>query len=298
MEKAIERPEWIRGKVFWSSGHGSVTSLLNELGVNSVCEEAACPNKGECWSKKHVTFMILGETCTRDCRFCNVTGGIPETVDPLEPRNIALAVKKLDIKYVVITSVTRDDLKDRGAGHFAETVREIKALALDVRVELLIPDLDARAELLKIISSSGAEVIGHNIEMPRALYPDVRPGSNYERSLNSLDILNKLKNNGADILVKSGMMIGLGEKEEDILRTLKDLKTLGVDIVYIGQYLCPSALHSPVKKYYSPSEFEFFKEQAFSMGFGTVLSGPMVRTSYKAHRSYNNAKGLVPNVCH
>ncbi|RKY41755.1 MAG: lipoyl synthase [Candidatus Makaraimicrobium thalassicum] len=282
----LSRPDWIRGRVSWDEGFSEVRDLLRRLNLNSVCVEAACPNRGECWEARHVTFMVLGDVCTRDCRFCNVTGGFPAHPDPSEPRNVALAVKELAIRYVVITSVTRDDLKDGGADHFLRTVREIKAGTPEVLVELLIPDLGADPGSLRKTAFSSAEVIGHNIEMPRALYPAIRPKASYERSLDVLNVLNSMKEEGAEILVKSSLMLGLGESEEDIFRTLKDIRDAGVDIVYMGQYLSPSRDHWPVRKYYRPAEFEFLKKKAGEMGFGAVCAGPMVRSSYHAHDSY------------
>ena len=282
----LARPDWIRAKVSWDRNFGEVRDLLKELDLNSVCVEAACPNRGECWEARHVTFMILGNVCGRGCRFCNISGGSPDTPDPAEPRNVAAAVKKLGAKYIVITSVTRDDLKDKGAGHFTRTITEIKTKIPDIPVELLIPDLGGDPGLVRKIAFSSAEVIGHNIEMPEALYADIRPKADYRRSLDVLNILNTLKKEGADILVKSSIIVGLGETGEDVSRTLRDLKAAGTDIVYIGQYLAPSAKAWPVRKYYSPEEFKFFEEEAGRMGFGAVCAGPMVRSSYRAYEAY------------
>ena len=275
------KPEWIRAKVSPDANFSKVASLLKELDINTVCMEADCPNKGECWEKGHVTFMILGDRCTRDCRFCNVTKEMPSSPDPLEAERIAEAVKRLDAKYVVITSVTRDDLPDKGAGHFIKVVNEIKKVAPEVPVELLIPDLGADRGLLKEIISSDAHVIGHNIEMPRALYAKIRPKADYETSLKTLKLLSELKK-GTKVLAKSAIMLGLGETKEDIIRTLNDLKDAEVDIVYMGQYLSPSGKHWPVKKYYTPEEFDYFAQKARDMGFKSVCAGPMVRSSYRA----------------
>ncbi|MFQ5952292.1 MAG: lipoyl synthase [Candidatus Omnitrophota bacterium] len=277
------KPNWIRGKVSWEEDFEKVRKLLDELKLNSVCVSAACPNRGECWQARHVTFMILGKICTRGCSFCNITGGSPEEPDPNEPENIAEAVKKLGVKYVVITSVTRDDLFDKGAGQFIKTIWAIKKNVPEALVEVLIPDFGANEMLLSEMIFSGADVIGHNIEMPEALYADVRPKAYYARSLEVLSIL-KRRSSGTPI--KSSIIIGLGEKEDDIFRTLEDLKDTGVDIVYIGQYLSPSRDHWPVKKYYGPSEFHSLRKKAREMGFKVVLSGPMVRSSYRAYESY------------
>lgn len=281
------KPEWIRGKISLDENSSKVRTILRELGINTVCEEAACPNKGECWEKKHVTFMILGNRCTRDCVFCNVTKEAPSAPDPLEPAKIAEAVKKLGVKYAVITSVTRDDLSDKGAGQFVRTVKEISSSCPDVPVELLIPDLGADVKLLEKISSSGARVIGHNMEMPRRLYREIRPKADYDRSLEVLKILKNNTSHGSratshEVKVKSSIMLGLGEAEEDILDTLLDLKKAEVDIVYMGQYLSPSGRHWPVKKYYTPEEFDHFARKAGDLGFGSVCAGPMVRSSYRA----------------
>lgn len=266
-----------------AGGSDAVGEVLRRLSLNSVCVDAACPNKLECWGKRHVTFMILGRNCTRACSFCNVKGNIPDVVDTSESRSIAQAVSELTMGYIVITSVTRDDLADKGAGQFVATVGEIKADASETLVELLIPDMDADPGLLKRIAFSGAEVIGHNIEMPESLYPLVRPEASYARSIQTLTLLREYS---PDIPVKSSIIIGLGETKEEIIRTIRDLKDAGVDILYIGQYLSPSRDHWPVKKYYTPEEFQMFEQEAGNIGFKVVRSAPLVRSSYKAHESY------------
>lgn len=265
--------------------------LSRELGLNSVCVEASCPNKGECWKEKHITFMILGNICTRSCSFCNITSLNPGKPEADEPERVAKAIEKLGIKYTVITSVTRDDLADKGASHFVKTVSAVKERTPDVKVELLIPDIDADPELLGRIAFSGAEVIGHNIEMPEKLYTEIRPDSYYGSSLGALKVLSRMRDAGAGMLVKTSIMLGLGEEKRDIYKTLEDLKRAKVDIVYLGQYLNPSDQHWPVKKYYEPAEFVRIAEYAENMGFKTVLSGPMVRSSYRAMQSYEAALG-------
>jgi len=290
-EKILTRPSWIRGKVSFDENAKEVGEILQRSNLNSVCIEAACPNKGECWQAKHVTFMILGSVCTRSCLFCNVDGGSPEAPDVMEPEEISKAVKKLAIKYCVITSVTRDDLEDQGAGHFIDVVDQIKTESSDTIVELLIPDFAADPEFLRKIAFSKAEVIGHNIEMPEPFYPEIRPEADYSRSLEVLRLLDKFKKkDGADILTKSSLMLGLGEEEEDIFQALEDLRAAGVDIVYLGQYLSPSRKHWPVKKYYRPLEFKSLESRAKSMGFRGVSAGPMVRSSYRAYESYIGCK--------
>ena len=280
------RPDWIRGKVSWSEGLKEVKGILAELKLTTVCIEADCPNKGECWEKKHATFMILGDVCTRGCNFCNLTSGDPSEPDLSEPERVAKAVKELGIKYAVITSVTRDDLDDKGAGQFEKTVKAIKSICPDVLVEFLIPDFDGSKALIEKVAFSGADVVGHNIEVPENMYPAVRPRSDYTRSLGVLRVLSDLKKKGADILVKSSLIIGLGEEEEGIMTTLKDLKASGVDIVYIGQYLSPSKRHSPVRRFYKPAEFDKLEQKTRQIGFKSVISAPMVRSSYRAHEAY------------
>ncbi|MEA3490121.1 MAG: lipoyl synthase [Candidatus Omnitrophota bacterium] len=288
--KISDRPPWIRGRVSWDKGFGEVRDILRGLNLHSVCLEAACPNKGECWQGRHVTFLIMGDVCTRGCLFCNIKGGVPDPCDLAEPCNVAEAVRKLEAGHVVVTSVTRDDLEDRGAGHFVAVAREVKKRTDDVTVEFLIPDLGADEDLLRKVAFSGVEVIGHNIEMPEALYPEIRPGADYRRSLNTLEKLASLRNEGARIFVKSSVILGLGESEGDLLRTLEDLRKAGVDIVYLGQYLSPSRRHWPVKKYYSPDNFRRLGKKAEHMGFGAVCAGPMVRSSYRAGESYRKCK--------
>lgn len=273
-------PPWIRGRVSWQKDFSEVRDIIERCGLRTVCVEGACPNRSECWERRHVTFMILGSVCTRRCLFCNVSGGRPEEVSLSEPKKIARAIKKLKIDQTVITSVTRDDLADQGAGHFVKTVKEIKKVLPRILVELLIPDFGASLKLLKKIAFSGAGIISHNIEMPRCLYPAVRPGADYDRSLNVLKILDKLKTQGADIKIKSSLMLGMGEREEDIFNTINDLKLSGVDILYMGQYLSPSPNHWPVKRYYAPEDFNRLETKARKIGFTCVRSAPMIRSSY------------------
>ena len=282
----MKRPDWIRASVSFGYRSEKFRKVLGSSGLNTVCVEADCPNKGECWENGSATFIILGDVCTRDCVFCNVKKGIPLDAEAEEPLNIARTINELEIKYAVITSVTRDDIADAGAKHFVRTVAAIKDNCPLIPVELLIPDFSARAELLKEVSLSGAEVIGHNIEMPETLYASLRPSASYHNSLNVLKHLVSLKTTGNVFFVKSSIMLGLGEKEPDILRTIRDIKQTGTDIIYLGQYLSPSKEHWPVKKYYSPEEFSKFKNICEDMGFKAVLSGPMVRSSYRAHEIY------------
>jgi len=230
-----------------------------------------------------VTFMLLGNLCTRKCRFCDVPAGIPGNPDPLEPFKIAQAVSTLNLRYVVITSVTRDDLDDRGAGQFIKVTEKIKEINPETLVEFLIPDLDADYNLLNDISFCGASVIGHNIEMPERLYRYMRPGSDYKRSLKTLSVLRKISRLS---IVKSSIMVGVGETTGEIEETVRDLKTAGVDVLYVGQYLSPSKKHWSVKKFYTPGEFYDIKNMALDIGIKVIRSGPMVRSSYKAYESY------------
>ncbi|MDD5633883.1 MAG: lipoyl synthase [Candidatus Omnitrophica bacterium] len=284
--KTINRPGWIRSTISLGGDFIKVKNLLEKSCVKSVCVEAQCPNKHTCWAAGHVTFMILGGTCTRGCRFCNVSYGQPDAPDPDEPERIANVTKQLGLKYVVITSVTRDDLTDKGTNAFVNTVLAIKKRNPDTLVELLVPDLDANEALLDAIVHSGAEVIGHNIEIPEKLYSRVRPRSSYKESLNVLARLDKLCLRKNGIFTKSSMILGLGEEIKDVEDTLKDLKNCGVDIVYLGQYLSPSPEHWPVKKYYTPEEFDCLGRTAEKMRFKEVLKGPLVRSSFWAQKSY------------
>lgn len=288
-----KRPEWIRGKVSWSDRFKKVKDLITLKKLRTVCLEARCPNKGSCWDDKHVTFMILGEECTRACRFCDVTKGEGSSLDPTEAVRIADTVKELGKRYVVVTSVTRDDIEDGGAMEYVKTVKEIEMAAPDTVVELLIPDFLGKKEVLQKIISSGAEVIGHNIEMPRSLYPKIRPSSDYDVSLGVIKMLKELRPGGSGVLIKSSMILGLGEEEKDIDETMKDLLDAGVDIFYMGQYLNPTEQHWPVRRFYSPEEFECLKDKALGMGFKAVMAGPMVRSSYNAYTAYSEAKATL-----
>ena len=279
----LSRPKWIRNKVLWSGNVNEMNEILRERKLKTVCVEAACPNRYECWSKRHVTFIILGNVCTRGCLFCNIMDGEAKSPDVSEPQKIAEAVKEIGAGYVVITSVTRDDLKDGGADHFVKTVSAIKTISVDTTIELLIPDLNADRDDLEKIVFSGASIIGHNIETPECLYKDIRPHSDYKKSLNVLRILKEIKQKkGADVFVKSSMMLGLGEENNDIIEALEDLKSAGADIVYLGQYLAPTDKQWTVKKYYTPEEFEGFKQKADEIGFKKVVAAPMVRSSYRS----------------
>jgi lipoyl synthase len=280
-----KKPEWLRIKIRQGHNLEYVKDMLKKLNLNTVCVEANCPNKIECFSKKTATFMILGSECSRKCRFCNVSHGELQKVDPMEPENIAKATVDLGLKHVVITSVTRDDIPDGGAGHFADVIRAIKAKDDKIIVEVLIPDLQGNIESLKKVVDAKPEIINHNIETVPRLYEDVRPIAVYERSLQLLKNVKMLDKN---IATKSGLMVGLGETEEEVIETMKDLRKFECDFLTIGQYLQPSQAHYPVQEYVKPEVFEMYKEEATKLGFSFVASSPLVRSSYNASEMYES----------
>ncbi len=273
------KPDWLRIDLNKGRSLNYVKEILSRFSLNTVCEEANCPNRMECFSKKTATFMILGSQCTRNCRFCNVTHGTPQPVDPEEPDKVAKAAAELELKHVVVTSVTRDDLPDGGARHFSRVIKAIKSLSSDTVVEVLIPDFRGSFAALETVVKAKPEVLNHNIETVPRLYPEVRPAAIYERSL---ELLSRVKSIDGSMLTKSGIMVGLGEKEEEVLRVFKDLRSAGCDFLTIGQYLAPSAGHYPVAEYISPEIFKMYKEKALSLGFSFVASAPLVRSSYNA----------------
>jgi lipoyl synthase len=272
-------PDWIKVKAPGSPNYLRLKRILREKNLHTVCEEARCPNIGECWGNKTATFLILGDTCTRGCRFCAIDKGKPAILDPEEPRNVALVVKDLGLDHIVVTSVNRDDLPDGGSGHFAKTVFWIKAVNPQIRVELLIPDFDGNLQALKTVVESGIEILNHNIETVPRLYGKVRPGHTYECSLN---ILSEAKKFRADVLTKSGLMLGVGETYNEVIATLQELRENKVDIVTLGQYLQPSNRQLKVDRYVTPDEFKEFKMAGEKFGFRHVESGPLVRSSYHA----------------
>lgn len=275
------KPEWIRINLSKSkSGNlNYVKDLLSDLSLNTVCEEANCPNRVECFSKKTATFMILGSECSRNCTFCNVSHNKLQPVDPKEPENVANAVVKLGLKHAVITSVTRDDLSDGGAKYFHDVVRLIKDLDENIIIEVLISDLKGDFEALKTVVDSNPEVLNHNVETVPRLYSKVRPMAIYERSL---EVLKNSKEINTNILTKSGIMVGLGEKEEEVIQVMKDLRKVNCDFLTIGQYLAPSSKHHPIIEYVHPNTFKKYKKEALRLGFKFVASDPLVRSSYNA----------------
>lgn len=274
-------PQWIGVKPYDKESYLKTKSLLDECGLNTVCIEADCPNRYECFSNGTATFIILGDTCTRNCLYCNIKKGIPKPVDKKEPERIASAVRKLNLKYVVVTCVTRDDLKDGGAGHFANTVKEIRKSNPNCRIELLVSDFKGNWNALKKVLDAKPYAINHNIEVARELFPKLRPKGSYEISL---ELLRKVKETNPGIITKSGFMVGVGETKSQIIQTLKDLKKAGCDVVTIGQYLQPENSVFPVKKYYTKNEFKSIEKKAKEIGFKKVLAGPLVRSSYMAEK--------------
>ena len=281
MMAAERKPEWLKVRPPGGANFAHLKSLLRGLDLHTVCEEAHCPNVGECWGGGTATIMLLGDTCTRGCRFCAVTSGNPRgVVDPLEPEKVARAIADLDLSYVVLTSVDRDDLPDGGAAHFARTVRAIKAANPEILVETLVPDFRGDPEAIRTVLGGGQEVFDHNVETVRRLQTVARDRrANYEQSL---FVLRHAKSVRPDVYTKSSIMLGLGETEDEVLETLRDLRAVGVDIVTLGQYLRPSAWHLAVSQYVAPETFDAYRRQAEAMGFLYVAAGPLVRSSYRA----------------
>ena len=274
------KPGWLRVRAPGSAGYRRLKRLVHEQGLHTVCEEANCPNIGECWHHGTATFMILGSVCTRACAYCNVEHGRPGPVDPGEPARVAEAVRTLDLDHAVITSVDRDDLADGGAGIFADTVTAIRSLSPDCRVETLVPDFGGSAAALDAVLAAGPDVLNHNLETVRGQYRRARPGGGYDRALR---LLEHARRHRPAVATKSGIMVGLGETWDELLAALADLRQAGCDIVTIGQYLRPSPAHLPVARYYHPDEFAALDRAAAALGFGHVESGPLVRSSYHAH---------------
>lgn len=272
-------PDWLKVRIGSGENYSKVKTLLRNAKLHTICEEARCPNIAECFGCGTAVFLILGNVCTRDCKYCNVAHGMPGSLNKNEPRDIAESVKTLGLKYVVVTSVTRDDLPDSGASVFVQTIQEIRQLNPVVHIEVLIPDFKADRNALQGIVSTTPDVINHNIEVVEPLFPEIRPQGDYRRSLS---VLQTIKTMDKQMKTKSGFMIGLGETTEQILSTLQDLKTAQVDFLTIGQYLQPTKKHAEIKKYYTPDEFQELKNIAQNLGFTHVESGPLVRSSYHA----------------
>lgn len=273
------KPDWIRVKAPISSGYRETANLMREHKLNTVCEEAACPNIGECWEKKHATVMILGDTCTRACAFCNVKTGRPDLLDPHEPERVAEAVAKMGLAHVVITSVDRDDLEDGGADHFARVIRQIRLFSPGTTIEILTPDFQRKEGAVEHIVAARPDVYNHNLETVPRLYSQVRPGARY---FHSLRLLEKAKELDPSIFTKSGLMVGLGETKQEIYQVMDDLRAANVDFLTIGQYLQPTSKHHPVMGYITPEEFEAYATMARGKGFLMVAASPLTRSSYHA----------------
>src|SRR5881394_1131958 len=284
--RAGHRPEWLKIRIPGDLDRLPVSRLMNDLALNTVCQEARCPNIFECWSAGTATFMILGEICTRRCTFCAVGKGKPLLADADEPRRVAEAVSKMGVKHAVITMVNRDDMPDGGAAHLAQTVRAVRD-ETGAAVEVLISDLEGNRDALRAVIASAPEVLAHNVETVPRLYPAVRPVAKYKRSLDVLRWAHEERNS---YLTKSSIMLGLGETEDEILATARDLRDAGVDIFTMGQYLAPTGDHHPVRRYYTPDEFEALGNAAKALGFHHVESAPLVRSSYMAHRAIGVAQ--------
>ena len=272
-------PLWLKVRAPGGEGYLRVRGLLRRAGLHTVCEEAACPNIGECFEAGTATFLILGDVCTRACRFCAIATGRPQPVDAEEPRRVAEAVALLALRHAVITSVTRDDLSDGGAGIFAATIREVRRLSPSTAVEVLIPDLRGDWQALAAITDAAPDILNHNLETVPRLYRSVRPQAVYARSL---ELLRQAKSLRAGMLTKSGIMVGLGEEPAEVRQAMSDLRDAGCDVITLGQYLRPSAKHLPVARFYSPDEFEALAADARALGFRHVEAGPLVRSSYRA----------------
>ena len=273
------KPAWIRVKAPTSAAYHETRKLMRDLSLHTVCEEAACPNIGECWSKKHATVMIMGDTCTRACAFCNVATGMPKPLDPNEPANTAVAVGAMGLNHVVITSVDRDDLADGGAAHFAETVRRIRLATPDTTIEILTPDFKNKPEALDLMAAAWPDVFNHNLETVPRLYPTIRPGARY---FTSLALLAEVKRRNPALFTKSGVMVGLGETQDEVGQVMDDMRAADVDFLTIGQYLQPTPKHAPIDRFVTPDEFDAYARMARAKGFLLVSATPMTRSSYHA----------------
>ena len=287
-----KKPEWIRSKIVNSQVFFQTKQIVNKNNLVTVCQEANCPNITECWSKKHATFMIMGDTCTRACAFCDVKTGKPGALDPLEPFKVSKAVKELNLNHVVITSVDRDDLDDGGANHFKEVVSEIKKDNLKTTVEVLTPDFLRKGKSYEKVLEADLDVFNHNIETVPSLYLKVRPGSRY---FASIDLLKSVKEKKPNLFTKSGIMVGLGEKKDEIIQVMDDLRSANVDFLTIGQYLQPSPKHFPLDRYVHPDEFKELKDIAITKGFLLVSSSPLTRSSYHADEDFKKLKEARTN---
>ena len=281
----LKKPQWLKIRLQSNEESAEVERIVREHSLHTICSSGLCPNKAECWRRRTATFMILGDICTRGCRFCATKTGIPLAPDPAEPEKVAESVRLMGLRHAVVTSVTRDDLPDGGARHWAAVVEAVRRENPDATIELLIPDLDARADLIEIVAASKPDIIGHNIETVERLTPQVRSRAKYRTSLRALEIIS-----ASGAVSKSGLMVGLGESDDEVLQTLRNLRDVGVEIVTLGQYLRPSLEHYPVAAYITPEKFEWYRTQALEMGFSYCASAPMVRSSYLADAALESVR--------
>jgi lipoic acid synthetase len=281
-QEPLRKPEWIRVRAGGGERFGEIKRILRDAKLHTVCEEASCPNIGECFGHGTATFMIMGDLCTRRCPFCDVAHGRPQPLDAEEPRHLAETIAKMGLRYVVVTSVDRDDLRDGGAGHFVDCIRAVRELSAATRIEILTPDFRGRLDrALAVLDAAPPDVMNHNLETVPRLYRQARPGSDYAHSLR---LLQQFKARHATVPTKSGLMVGLGETSEEILQVMRDLRAHGVEMLTIGQYLQPSKHHLPVARFAHPDEFAMYQREATAMGFANAACGPMVRSSYHADR--------------
>jgi lipoyl synthase len=283
MEESAKKPSWLIKTLTVTQTSREVEQSLTTHRLHTICQEACCPNQGECFSKGVAAFLIMGNVCTRNCRFCAVASGKPRPLDPNEPARLAEEVTELGLRFVVVTSVTRDDLPDGGANHFSKVIRTVRKRCQDVGIEVLIPDFKGSDSALAVVVDAAPEVLNHNVETVPRLYPKVRPQADYRRSIS---LLNKAKVLNRKVITKSGLMVGLGEKKDEIYKVMNDLRNSDCDILTIGQYLRPSPSHYPVMKYVKPTIFDEYRGTALSLGFKAVASGPFVRSSYRAEEFY------------
>jgi lipoic acid synthetase len=286
-QEVLRKPDWIRVKAPTSRGYLETREIVKSNRLVTVCEEAGCPNIGECWDKKHATFMIMGEICTRACAFCNVATGLPTALDPDEPANVAKAVEQMGLNHIVITSVDRDDLPDGGARHFAEVIRAIRERSPGTTIEVLTPDFLRKEGALEIVVEARPDVFNHNLETVPSNYLTVRPGARY---FHSIRLLQRVKELDPAMFTKSGIMVGLGEERNEVLQLMDDLRTASVDFLTIGQYLQPSKKHHPVKKFVTPEEFKSYETIAYTKGFLLVSASPLTRSSHHAGEDFARLK--------
>ena len=282
----LAKPAWLRRRALTAENWQQMKSMLDKLTLSTICEEATCPNIGECFGARTATFLILGRVCTRNCRFCSVEHGKPQGVDPLEPQHLVEAVRQLGLRHVVVTSVTRDDLPDGGADHFAQCIRAVHA-ETDATIEVLTPDFQGRADALATVVSAQPDVFGHNLEVVPRLYPALRSGASYERSLRLLQQARALS---STMRTKSSLMVGVGEREDEVIQAMKDLRAVDCDLLTVGQYLRPTPQHHPVIEYVAPEVYDHYTEIALGLGFRGALCGPFVRSSYQAGAMLENAR--------